>query len=236
MFRYFYPDADAVLADPRGQLIISDGRNYVELTDQMFDAIVVDPPPPIESAGTGVLYSREFYAAAARRLNPGGVMMEWIPYGQRLDEFEAHVRTFANVFAQVTLAFGPGGNGVFMLGSSSPVKFSPAAIASVLARPGVTENLSTAPDSPAHDSVAWSQLIPSLVFATTDAVRSAVGPGPIITDDHPRTEYFLLRRLADPAAPWMSRATLEATFAQPWSDRRRSVVDGSRPSQTEAKR
>jgi hypothetical protein len=102
-----------------------------------------------------------------------------------------------------------------MLGSSSPVTFSPAAIASVLARPGVTENLSTAPDSPAHDSVAWSQLIPSLVFATTDAVRSAVGPGPIITDDHPRTEYFLLRRLADPAAPWMSRATLEATFAQP---------------------
>jgi len=215
MFQYFYPDADAVLADPRGHLIISDGRNYVELTNQTYDTIVVDPPPPIESAGTGVLYSREFYAAAARRLNMGGVMMEWIPYGQRLDEFEAHVRTFADVFRDVTLAFGPGGNGVFMLGSASPVSFTPNAIVLVLGRPGVADNLSTAPDSPVHDSAAWSQLIPSLVLATGDAVRSGVGPGPIITDDHPRTEYFQLRHLADPAAPQMSYATLEAAFARP---------------------
>lgn len=215
MFKYFYPDADAVLANPRGHLVISDGRNYVELSDRRYDTIVVDPPPPIESAGTGVLYSREFYAAAARRLNAGGVMMEWIPYGQRLDEFMAHARTFADVFPEVTLAFGPGLNGVFMLGSSSPVSFPPDAIASVLGRPGVTENLSTAPDSAAHDSATWMQLIPNLVFATGDAVRSVVGPGPIITDDHPRTEYFLLRRIADPAAPPMSRATLEAAFKRP---------------------
>jgi len=215
MFQHFYPDAAAVLADPRGHLVISDGRNYVELTDQRYDTIVVDPPPPIESAGTGVLYSREFYAAAARRLNAGGVMMEWIPYGQRLDEFLAHARTFADVFPEVALALGPGGAGVFMLGSDRPVTLLPEAIRSVLERPGVTDNLSTAPDSPAHDSAAWSQLIPSLVFATGDAVRSGVGPGPIITDDHPRTEYFLLRRIADPAAPEMSRATLMAAFTQP---------------------
>lgn len=215
MFQYFYPDANAVLADPNGRLVISDGRNYVELTDRTYDTIVVDPPPPIESAGTGVLYSREFYAAAARHLTDGGVMMEWIPYGQRLDEFIAHARTFADVFPEVTLALGPGGAGVFMLGSDRPVSFAPDAIASVLERPGVTDNLSTAPDSPAHDLAAWSQLIPSLVFATGDAVRSGVGPGPIITDDHPRTEYFLVRRMADPAAPLMSRATLQAAFTRP---------------------
>ena len=39
---------------------------------------------------------------------------------------------------------------------------------------------------------AWSQLILSLVFATGDALRAQVGPGPIITDDHPRIEYFLV--------------------------------------------
>jgi spermidine synthase len=215
MFQYFYPDADAVLANPRGHLVISDGRNYVELTDRSYDTIVVDPPPPVQSAGTGVLYSREFYAAAARRLNAGGVMMEWIPFGQRLDEFMAHARTFADVFPEVTLALGPGGAGVFMLGSDRPVTLLPEAIRSVLARPGVTDNLSTAPDSPAHDLAAWSQLIPSLVFATGDAVRSGVGPGPIITDDHPRTEYFLVRRIADLAAPEMSPATLLAAFTRP---------------------
>jgi spermidine synthase len=48
-----------------------------------------------------------------------------------------------------------------------------------------------------------------------DAVRSGVGPGPIITDDHPRTEYFLVRRIADPAGPPMSRATLMRAFTRP---------------------
>jgi spermidine synthase len=215
MFQYFYPDANAVLADPAGRLMITDGRNYVELTDRMYDTIVVDPPPPIESAGTGVLYSREFYAAAARRLNAAGVMMEWIPYGQTIDELKTHVRTFADVFPEVTLAFGPGGNGIFMFGSSRPVLFAPDGIAAVLGRTGVTDNLSTAPDSPAHDAASWSRLIPTLVLSTGNAVRSSVGPGPIITDDHPRTEYFLLRRIDHQDAPLMSRATLEAAFAGP---------------------
>ena len=127
----------------------------------------------------------------------------------------AHARTFADVFPNVTLAFGPGGFGVFMLGSDRPITLQPEAIRSVLDRPGVTDDLSTALDSPAHDAAAWSQLIPTLVFATGGAVRSTVGPGPIITDDHPRTEYFLLRRIADPAGPPMSRATLQAAFARP---------------------
>ena len=102
-----------------------------------------------------------------------------------------------------------------MLGSDRRVTLLPEAIRSVLERPGVTDNLSTAPDSPAHDSAAWSRLIPSLVFATGDVVRSGVGPGPTITDDHPRTEYFLVRRIADPAGPPMSHATLQAAFTRP---------------------
>ncbi len=82
MFGYYYPDAAKVLADPNGQLAITDGRNFVELSDRTFDIVVVDPPPPIESSGTAVLYSEEFYRASAGRLNPDGVMMEWMPYGQ----------------------------------------------------------------------------------------------------------------------------------------------------------
>ena len=66
------PTLAIVLDDPNGRLLIADGRNHVELTERTYDIIMADPPPPIESAGTGVLYApREFYAAAARRLQPG---------------------------------------------------------------------------------------------------------------------------------------------------------------------
>ncbi len=215
MFPWFYDDADAVLADPMGRLLIADGRNHVELTDRSFDVVVVDPPPPIESAGTGVLYSQEFYRATAGRLRPGGVMMEWIPYGQSLAEFLTHVRTFGSVFPEVTLAFGPGGYGVFMFGSTEPIGFGDAEIRDVLARPGVLDDLATAPDSPVESVDDWADLIPTLVIASGADVDSVVGPGDLITDDRPLTEYFLLRRMADPAAVPMASETISAAFGLP---------------------
>ena len=34
MFGYFYPDAAQILASPNGRVVVTDGRNYMELTDQ----------------------------------------------------------------------------------------------------------------------------------------------------------------------------------------------------------
>ncbi len=106
MFHWFYSDGPHVLRDPNGRLIITDGRNYVELSDQPYDLVVVDPPPPIQSSGTSILYSREFYEACARRLTGDGVMMEWMPYGQSVDEFRSHVQTFADVFPNAPMVEG----------------------------------------------------------------------------------------------------------------------------------
>ena len=215
MFPWFYDDAAAVLADPTGRLLIADGRNHVELTDRSFDIIVVDPPPPTQSAGAGVLYSREFYHAAAARLRPGGVMMEWIPGGQSLAEFLTHVRTFRSVFPEVTLAFGPGRYGVFLLGSSDPVRFEEGEIRKVLARPRVVEDLAAAPDSPVDSIEAWADLIPTLVIASGADIDRVVGSGDIITDDRPLTEYFLLRRMANPGAVPMAPDTISRAFRLP---------------------
>jgi len=90
------------------------------------------------------------------------VMMQWIPYGQTLDEFKDHVRTYASVFPHVIIAFGPGGNGLYMLGSNDPISFDQAAIQAVLSKPGVVEDLSSAADSPVHDLAGWAAEIPAL--------------------------------------------------------------------------
>jgi spermidine synthase len=201
MFGYYYPDAAQVLANPDGHLIISDGRNHVELTDHTYDIVVVDPPPPIESSGTAVLYSQEFYQASASRLKPNGVMMEWMPFGQNLDEFKAHLRTFASVFPNVAVYFGPGGYGNYFLGSTGPLTLDPANIRSVLSRPGVAEDLKNTPDSHGRTLEGWVSLIPQLFGVAGPKVNQFVGPGPLITDDRPLTEYFLLRRLYGPTSP-----------------------------------
>src|SRR5687768_13728045 len=137
MFKWFHPDAEKVLKDPRGRIIIADGRNHVELTTRRYDILITDPPPPIESAGVSVIASREYYLAGRARLNPGGVMMQWIPYGQTVDEFKAHVRTYAAVFPNVIVAEGPGDHGFFFFGSNEPMSFDTGAIRAVLSRPGV---------------------------------------------------------------------------------------------------
>jgi len=202
MFGYYYPDASRVLDDPNGRVIIADGRNYVELTNRTYDIIVVDPPPPIESSGVSVISSLEFYEAARARLNPGGVMMQWVPLGQTIDEFKAHVRTFGSVFPNVIVAAGPAGYGFYMFGSDDPLAFDPAAMRDVLTRPGVLADVSSAVDSPRHDLAGWLALIPTIVHLSGPQVAAFAGPGPLVTDDRPLPEYFLLRHwFGSPSPP-----------------------------------
>ncbi len=216
MFGVYYDDAAAVLADPNGHLVIADGRNHIELTDHHYDVVVTDPPPPIESAGVSVISSYEYYRAAQAHLNPGGVMMQWVPWSsQRLDEFLAQIRTFRAVFPNVLVAFGPGGYGLYMLGSDAPLELDPANVAAILARPGVTEDLSSAYDSPEHDAAGWASRIASLVWISGDQVARVAGDGPLITDDRPLPEYFLLRRTFGPPSPHISPTLLLQLSANP---------------------
>ena len=215
-FGYFYGDASQVMANPRGHVVIADGRNYVELSNHHYDIIVVDPPPPIYSAGASVISSREFYEAAKGALTPSGVMMQWIPYGgATLYEFKAHLRTFHSVFPHVIIVFGPGGNGLYMLGSRQPISFTSAAIQQVLDRPGVVEDMSSAFDSPRHDLQGWAGYIPTIIWIQGNQVEKFTGSGPLVTDDRPLSEYFLLRRLFGPVSPATSRSLLQSLTPSP---------------------
>jgi spermidine synthase len=210
MFHFYHPDADAVFANPQGHVIIADGRNHLELTNDRFDIIVTDPPPPLESSGASVISSREYYEAGKAHLNPGGVMMQWIPYGQTINEYRAHLRAFNAVFPEVTIAFGAGGYGNYLLGSDDPIAFEPDAIRSVLARPGVLEDISSEFDSPTDTIDGWIAQIKQMTWISGDRVTKFAGEGPQVTDDRPLSEYFMIRRFmgdgTGPATPTALRA------------------------------
>jgi spermidine synthase len=201
MFGWFYSDAAAVLANPEGRVIIADGRNHMELTESRYDIIVTDPPPPIESSGASVISSLEYYRAGHAHLTPGGIMVQWMPTGSTIDEFRAHLRTFHSVFPHILMAFGPGGYGYYMFGSDEPMKFTDEAIADVLGRPGILQEISTAYDSPERTVAGWTSRIHGLTWIADDQVTRFTGDGPLITDDRPLPEYFLLRRLFGTPSP-----------------------------------
>ena len=124
--------------------------------------------------------------------------------------FELMFETFAGVFPEVLIAFGPGNNGTFFFGSQLPIRFEERSIRNVLARPGVIENLAGVADSPASNTDDWVRLIQRLVWISAEDVRRFGGKGPVITDDQPLTEYFLLRRLVGPESLDTSETNLRA--------------------------
>jgi hypothetical protein len=190
----FFPDGERFLHHPRGRVIISDGRNYVRLSRETYDMIAVDPAPPIESAGSVVLYTREFLTEGKARLRPGGTFMLWIPYALPMDDFKDHVRTFAGVFRHTSLVLSPGRHGVFMFGSDAPLEFTEANIRRVLGAPAALRDLNDVPDHPRTDADGWVEIVRKSQWLADDQLRAFVGPGPEITDDRPRSEYFLWRR------------------------------------------
>lgn len=189
----FQANADKYQHSPLGRIIEADGRNYVSLTNARYDLIVVDPPPPIQSAGTVVLYTREFILQSRARLNPGGVFLLWIPYEEWMFDFKAHARTLRSAFAHSMLVFGPGHNGVFMFGSDSPMAFSDDAVRQYLGSAAAAADFAGAADDPKLDGDGWARLVREETWRVDSQIDSFVGPGPLITDDRPLTEYYLLR-------------------------------------------
>jgi len=188
---WFYSDASKYLHSPLGKIIISDGRNYVRLSDKRYNLITVDVPPPIWSAGAVVLLTQEFYQEASQRLTPGGVMATYIPLQEtRLEQMI--LRTFRSVFPHMAVVYDPRHSGAYILGSQAPITFSPATIASVFGSPAARTDLAGAPDYPTRTTAQWVSIIRGSVWLTDNQVNTYTGQGPLITDDHPVIEYFML--------------------------------------------
>jgi hypothetical protein len=106
-------DTRHLLQDPRLRIRIEDGRKALQSDEARYDLIETDATWP-ETAGSGNLYSVEFFDAAARRLKPGGLMCTWAP--------TARVRaTFRSVFPYVLETEG----GDTLIGSREPIEFRP---------------------------------------------------------------------------------------------------------------
>lgn len=106
--------------------------------------------------------------------------------------------------------FGPAGYGVFMLGSMQPFTIDDAAARAVLSKPGIVADLTNTPDFQATTLDGWVEVVHHMAWISGDKVTAFGGSGPLITDDQPLTEYFLLRTLYGPSYPYMTGQNLKA--------------------------
>ncbi|MGO9086937.1 MAG: hypothetical protein ACLQBK_17070 [Candidatus Sulfotelmatobacter sp.] len=129
LYGYFHADGPRLLESLRSHLIIDDGRLYLERTSEQFDVITIDPPPPVEAAGSSLLFSKQFYAVAKRHLRPDGILQQWV-----LNSDPAIVTSAAKAlrdsFPYVRVFGALDAPGLHFLASSSPiVTASPSVLA-----------------------------------------------------------------------------------------------------------
>ena len=51
-FPYHFEDARFLMNHPKGRIVIDDGRRFLHRNGDTFDVITIDPPPPLEAAGS----------------------------------------------------------------------------------------------------------------------------------------------------------------------------------------
>jgi spermidine synthase len=98
---HFPEFAGPVLSDPRFDLVIDDGMNFVRRTDRRFDVIIVDSTDP---HGPGaVLFTAAFYAACKNCMASRAIMVtqNGVPFLQAA-ELETSVGYFQKLFADAS--------------------------------------------------------------------------------------------------------------------------------------
>ncbi|MFZ5950215.1 MAG: hypothetical protein ACOYXC_05900, partial [Candidatus Rifleibacteriota bacterium] len=109
------------LNDPRVDLLIDDGRFYLQTTDEKYDLITAEPPPP-KHDGVGSLYSLDYFKQVFNCLNSGGYFSLWLPVNQiSLDDTKAILKAFLIVFPDASLWSGAGPD-LVLLGYKAPAR------------------------------------------------------------------------------------------------------------------
>ncbi len=190
VFGYYHADATQLMRSPLSHIVIDDGRRYLERTSEQYDVITLDPPPPVQAAGSSLLYSKEFYATARQRLLPGGILQQWLPEGDAAVKASV-AGAIKDSFPYVRAFHWFDNNGTFFLASNRPLPYRSA-----------SELVSRMPDGAMRDLTEWTPRISPQYLVQAILLRElrpesyllAAPYVPPLRDNKPTNEYYVLRK------------------------------------------
>jgi spermidine synthase len=138
--RHFEPENGSPLNDPRVRVWPEDGRNFLLLSPDRYDVVVSQPSLPWV-AGAATLFTEEFFAIVASKLQPGGVFGQWVTadaMGQ--EDLRAVLAAFERSFPYF-IVVEPTPGDLFVVGSPLPLSLDPAKLAAAFANPAIAADL-----------------------------------------------------------------------------------------------
>ena len=171
-------------------MINNDGRGFLRMTDETYDLITSEPPPPL-SPGVYRLYSREYYEAAREHLSPEGIMTQWLPINQLPQEAaDLIISTFIDVFEHSLLFTGwdyeePGSSELILMGSPAPIDLN-RIVHQFSDDPAVVEDLQRIGIKSGADFL-------NRIVASDDVLRRNYGGLRIVSDQRNNLEHTMRR-------------------------------------------
>jgi spermidine synthase len=100
---HFAPENYDLVHSPKVTIVFDDARHYILTTRETFDVITSDPIHPWVK-GAATLYTREYFELCRKRLNPGGVVTQWVPlYESNESAVKSELATFFEAFPAGTI-------------------------------------------------------------------------------------------------------------------------------------
>jgi tetratricopeptide (TPR) repeat protein len=190
-----------VLGDPRLEITIQDGRNYLLLGGESYDVITADATHPW-SADSWILYTAEFYRLVRSRLAPDGIFCQWIPLHWLSDtDFRCILRTMAAVFPDLSLWYT--GSYAVALAGESVTPLDPSLMARRMQLRSVSRDL-------AEVGVRSPEVLLSFFLLSRRGVETYAREGPLNTDDRPILEHSAARCFGVETTPLNLRALADA--------------------------
>lgn len=207
-----------LLEDPRVEVVLDDGRSFLQRTGQRFDVIVLGLFVP-HRPGASALYSREILEASRERLEPGGLVIEWLPLDQMsFDAVRSVMATFLGVFSHVEA--WEKGHYLALVGADAPRALELERLRDGLRRLGGARGTGL---RDAGDVVASHLLGPA-------EVRALAAGAPLNTEDRPRVEFMpgswgvAYRQAAESLERLLAHRTLPADV-RAWPDAERALAE-----------
>ncbi len=191
-FKYYHKDAIDVMKRPNAHMHADDGRNFLLTHKEPYDVITIDPAPPLHSAGSVNLYTKEFFALCKSRLTTGGVLSMWLPPAPE-SEMLMIMKSYLEVFPEASLWGALEFKGVYLLGGHRSMKQSPEQVAQLADKLSQIKELgewTTSYRDPAQ--------LRKLYLLDASGLGRLVEGVRAVTDDMPYTEFPIWRQNFDP--------------------------------------
>jgi spermidine synthase len=189
LFWFYHPDGPELFRSPLSRVVVDDGRRYLERSREQYDVLTIDPPPPVEAAGTSLLYSKEFYSVISRRLSPGGILQQWLPRGDAVVQ-AAVARALKESFPYVRVFHSLDDRGLHFLASNRPIVLRTARELAERMPAGAAADFVEWGPEPSAEGQFKALLRREL---SLDQMISGAPQVPALQDDRPENEYFILR-------------------------------------------